>query len=177
MSRPCPSNLLAFATLPASPRPTPHHRRSDEIDRHVLRKYEVIQKLGKGAYGIVWRAMDKKTREVVALKKIFDAFQNSTDAQRTFREIMFLQVRRPTGLLCLLGLTQASLKPHTFKPLTLGPRLAPAEPPCSARVHRLLLGTSALRLCHARLPCASAPLHPCTSAVRLRRRWLATSTS
>ena len=64
----------------------------------MLRKYEVIQKLGKGAYGIVWRAMDKKTREVVALKKIFDAFQNSTDAQRTFREIMFLQVRRPSGL-------------------------------------------------------------------------------
>jgi mitogen-activated protein kinase 15 len=27
----------------------------------------------------------------VALKKIFDAFQNNTDAQRTFREIMFLQ--------------------------------------------------------------------------------------
>ncbi len=29
--------------------------------------------------------------EVVALKKCFDAFQNATDAQRTFREIMFLQ--------------------------------------------------------------------------------------
>jgi mitogen-activated protein kinase 15 len=76
------------------------------------------------AYGIVWRAVDKKTRETVALKKIFDAFQNATDAQvrwcsaaappgappplacrptprltlvpppraqRTFREIMFLQ--------------------------------------------------------------------------------------
>ena len=27
----------------------------------------------------------------VALKKIFDAFQNATDAQRTFREISFLQ--------------------------------------------------------------------------------------
>lgn len=37
--------------------------------------------------------MDKKTKETVALKKIFDAFQNDTDAQRTFREIMFLQVR------------------------------------------------------------------------------------
>lgn len=62
--------------------------------------------------------MDKKTGETVALKKIFDAFQNATDAQvcvvavlldvcrrshrpapltttaalqRTFREIMFLQ--------------------------------------------------------------------------------------
>jgi len=64
---------------------------SDEIDRHVLRKYEVVQKLGKGAYGIVWRAIDKRSRETVALKKIFDAFQNATDAQRTFREIMFLQ--------------------------------------------------------------------------------------
>ena len=64
---------------------------SEEIDRHVLRKYEISQKLGKGAYGIVWRAYDRKTKEVVALKKIFDAFQNATDAQRTFREIMFLQ--------------------------------------------------------------------------------------
>jgi len=64
---------------------------SEELDRHVLRKYEMVQKLGRGAYGIVWKAIDKKTREVVALKKCFDAFQNATDAQRTFREIMFLQ--------------------------------------------------------------------------------------
>lgn len=64
---------------------------SEEIDCHVLRKYEIVQKLGRGAYGIVWKAIDKKTREVVALKKCFDAFQNATDAQRTFREIMFLQ--------------------------------------------------------------------------------------
>ena len=64
---------------------------SEEIDRHVTRKYEVVQKLGKGAYGIVWRAQDKKTRETVALKKIFDTFQNATDAQRTYREIMFLE--------------------------------------------------------------------------------------
>lgn len=64
---------------------------NEEIDKHVFRKYEVQSKLGKGAYGIVWKAVDKKTRDVVALKKIFDAFQNATDAQRTFREIMFLQ--------------------------------------------------------------------------------------
>ena len=64
---------------------------SEHIDNHVTRKYEIQQRLGKGAYGIVWKATDKKTRDVVALKKIFDAFQNSTDAQRTFREIMFLQ--------------------------------------------------------------------------------------
>ncbi|NXQ40722.1 MK15 kinase, partial [Catharus fuscescens] len=43
------------------------------------------------AYGIVWKAVDRKTGETVAVKKIFDAFRNRTDAQRTFREIMFLQ--------------------------------------------------------------------------------------
>lgn len=42
----------------------------------------------------MWKAIDKKTKETVALKKIFDAFQNATDAQRTFREIMFLQELR-----------------------------------------------------------------------------------
>jgi mitogen-activated protein kinase 15 len=39
----------------------------------------------------VWKAIDKKTKDIVALKKNFDAFQNATDAQRTFREIIFLQ--------------------------------------------------------------------------------------
>jgi hypothetical protein len=33
------------------------------------------------AYGVVWRAIEKKSQQVVALKKIFDAFQNATDAQ------------------------------------------------------------------------------------------------
>ncbi len=113
---------------------------SEEIDKHVFRKYEVQSKLGKGvrshaippsppasswqlcgqadghcrallssrqrtgtasgcaaaliqyrawsqvqAYGIVWKAVDKKTRDVIALKKIFDAFQNATDAQARAR--------------------------------------------------------------------------------------------
>ncbi|KAK3089406.1 hypothetical protein FSP39_003376 [Pinctada imbricata] len=66
-----------------------HHRhsitsRAAKPDLHVRRKKE-------NAYGIVWKAVDRRTGEVVAVKKIFDAFRNQTDAQRTFREIMFLQ--------------------------------------------------------------------------------------
>ncbi|XP_057312245.1 extracellular signal-regulated kinase 2-like isoform X1 [Hydractinia symbiolongicarpus] len=64
---------------------------STDIDNHILQKYEVKKRLGKGAYGIVWKAIDRKTGDVVAVKKIFDAFRNQTDAQRTFREICFLQ--------------------------------------------------------------------------------------
>ncbi|GFE54220.1 cell-cycle-assocaited kinase ERK7 [Babesia ovis] len=67
---------------------------SDHIDEHILSKFHILQKLGKGAYGIVWKVANKETQEVVALKKIFDAFRNSTDAQRTYREIMFLQYLR-----------------------------------------------------------------------------------
>ncbi len=47
---------------------------TEELEAHVLRKYEILQKLGKGAYGIVWKAIDKRTKEIVALKKNFDAF-------------------------------------------------------------------------------------------------------
>jgi len=64
---------------------------SNDIDPHVTEKYEIKRRLGKGAYGIVWKAVDHETGDTVALKKIFDAFRNCTDAQRTFREIMFLQ--------------------------------------------------------------------------------------
>ncbi|XP_017771950.1 PREDICTED: putative serine/threonine-protein kinase C05D10.2 [Nicrophorus vespilloides] len=62
-----------------------------EIDEHISKRFDIHKRLGKGAYGIVWKAVDRKTKEVVAVKKIFDAFRNQTDAQRTFREIMFLQ--------------------------------------------------------------------------------------
>lgn len=80
---------------------------SEEIDRHVLKRYEVQQKLGKGAYGIVWKCLDKRSGETVALKKIFDAFQNSTDAQRTYREIMFLQHLSHDNIIPLLNVMKA----------------------------------------------------------------------
>ena len=60
----------------------------EEIDKLVRRRFDIICKLGKGAYGIVWQAREKRSGAKVALKKCFDAFQNATDAQRTFREIM-----------------------------------------------------------------------------------------
>jgi mitogen-activated protein kinase 15 len=68
---------------------------TEEIEAHVLKKYEILQKLGKfkislswgtyskisyllyigkGAYGIVWKAIDKRTKEICAVKKNFDAF-------------------------------------------------------------------------------------------------------
>ena len=58
---------------------------SEDVESHILKKYSLMKKLGSGAYGHVWKVTDKKTGHILALKKIFDAFQHSTDAQRTFR--------------------------------------------------------------------------------------------
>ena len=43
--------------------------------------------MGSGAYGHVWEVKEKKTGRNLALKKVFDAFRNSIDAQRTYREV------------------------------------------------------------------------------------------
>ena len=47
---------------------------SEEIENHVLERYEIQKKLGRGAYGIVWKAVDKRSKKTVALKKVFEAF-------------------------------------------------------------------------------------------------------
>ncbi|KAE8743961.1 hypothetical protein FOCC_FOCC009424, partial [Frankliniella occidentalis] len=82
---------------------------SSHVDDSITRKYDIKRRIGKGAYGIVWKAVDRSTNRLVAVKKIFDAFCNSTDAQRTFREIMFLQeFRNHSNIVKLLNIHRAS---------------------------------------------------------------------
>ncbi|KTG39105.1 hypothetical protein cypCar_00010050 [Cyprinus carpio] len=52
------------------------------------------------AYGIVWKAVDRKTGETVAVKKIFDAFRNRTDAQ--------VREKEPSEKLCSFRYNQTS---------------------------------------------------------------------
>ena len=62
----------------------------ESLDDIILAKYETIQKMGKGAYGICYKAKEKFSNKSICVKKIFDAFKNDTDAQRTFREVFIL---------------------------------------------------------------------------------------
>ncbi|KAL6260367.1 hypothetical protein P5V15_007897 [Pogonomyrmex californicus] len=79
-----------------------------EIDAHINKQYDIVRRLGKGAYGIVWKAIERKKKNTVAVKKIFDAFRNQTDAQRTFREIMFLlSFANHENIIKLIGLHKA----------------------------------------------------------------------
>ena len=63
----------------------------DKLEEHIKNRFTIQKKVGQGAYGVVFKAIDKKTKELVALKKLFGAFQDDTDSQRTFREVMLLQ--------------------------------------------------------------------------------------
>ena len=63
----------------------------DQVEDHIKRRFTFQKKIGQGAYGVVFKVIDKKTKEQVALKKLFGAFQDDVDSQRTFREVMLLQ--------------------------------------------------------------------------------------
>lgn len=71
--------------------PGKHHymlwRTVFEIDT----KYVPIKPIGKGAYGVVCSAKNNETGDRVAIKKITNAFENTTDARRTLREIRLLR--------------------------------------------------------------------------------------
>lgn len=67
-------------------------RLDEHVEKQLLRRLELCYRLGKGAYGMVWKVIEKRTRRVVVLKKCFDVLGRPEDAQRMYREIMFLQV-------------------------------------------------------------------------------------
>ena len=36
---------------------------SDHVEKHILRRLELCQRLGKGAYGVVWKAIEKRNKQ------------------------------------------------------------------------------------------------------------------
>ena len=55
-------------------------------------RYEIVETLGSGAYGIVISARDSLTGEMVAIKKIEKAFEHSTFTKRTLRELKIMRL-------------------------------------------------------------------------------------
>ena len=61
------------------------------VPLQISKRYILKKELGKGAYGTVYFAVDKRTGEEVAIKRINDVFRTKTDAKRTLREITILR--------------------------------------------------------------------------------------
>ncbi|KAL4424349.1 hypothetical protein ABPG75_001650 [Micractinium tetrahymenae] len=78
--------------------------------------YQLVKPIGKGAYGIVCAAIDTRTNQQVAIKKIGDIFGNPLDARRTLREIQILRhVRGHTNIITLLDLFPPSVGLQDFR--------------------------------------------------------------
>ena len=54
-------------------------------------RYQVHEELGRGAYAVVGRALDKETNTDVAIKTIFDPFSGVDRARKLIREIRLLK--------------------------------------------------------------------------------------
>jgi len=63
----------------------------DLVCEKLLRKYELIQKIGHSPWGVVWHATDKQTRVAIALKKLYGAMSEKKRAQMAYREVAILE--------------------------------------------------------------------------------------
>lgn len=64
-------------------------------------RYQLLQPVGRGAYGIVCSARDTLTGEQVAIKKIASVAENKTDCKRTLREMRLLRHFRHDNVIAL----------------------------------------------------------------------------
>eukprot|EP01126_Amoeba_proteus_P041450 TRINITY_DN4460_c0_g1_i4.p1 TRINITY_DN4460_c0_g1~~TRINITY_DN4460_c0_g1_i4.p1 ORF type:complete len:454 (-),score=122.63 TRINITY_DN4460_c0_g1_i4:53-1414(-) len=88
------------------------------LDIEPTQVYELLEKLGQGAFGTVWKAQDRETGEVVALKEVNVAAEGDLEDILTEIEHMsslqneyivnykrsFLMKRIPTGLTLWIGM-------------------------------------------------------------------------
>ena len=76
-------------------------------------KYQKIEKIGEGTYGVVYKAKDTKTSEIVALKKIRLQAEEEGIPSTAIREISLLKELQHKNIVRLLDVI------HTSKKLTL----------------------------------------------------------
>ena len=71
---------------------------TENCTRESIIIYSLLQEvIGKGSYGVVCSAVDSKTGEKVAIKKINNVFDHVSDATRILREIKLLRLLRHPG--------------------------------------------------------------------------------
>nr|CCC93891.1 putative protein kinase [Trypanosoma congolense IL3000] len=80
---------------------------SFSIDGRIEQRYKILCHIGSGAYGVVWCALDRVTKARVAIKKVYDAFGNRQDAQRTYREVMLLTTLQLDNIVPLLNVIRS----------------------------------------------------------------------
>lgn len=58
-----------------------------------MEKYETLEVVGEGSYGIVMKCRHKETKQTVAIKKFLETEEDPHVRKMAFREIRMLKVR------------------------------------------------------------------------------------
>lgn len=74
----------------------------NKTEWEVPEKYQFLQPIGSGAYGLVCSAVDTENNCKVAIKKLNRPFQTATHAKRTYRELRLLKHMHHENIIGLL---------------------------------------------------------------------------
>lgn len=69
----------------------------------IPERYTALRPIGSGAYGTVCSAIDQKTKEKVAIKKLYRPFQSLIHTKRAYRELRLLRHIQHENVICLLN--------------------------------------------------------------------------
>ncbi|KAL7062573.1 hypothetical protein AAHC03_01341 [Spirometra sp. Aus1] len=90
-------------------------RRSSTRNRHghlLFSRYEKLSKIGEGAYGVVFRCLDQKTGQMVAVKRFTATDDDPLVKKIAFREIKMLKRLKHPNLVNLLEVFRRKKKLH-----------------------------------------------------------------
>ena len=84
-----------------------HHGVSHKLEVlsgwHVGPRYELVKYIGEGSYGQVAKAIDVRSGEPVAIKRIDSVFDNATDCKHLLRELILLKKLNHASIVRLLN--------------------------------------------------------------------------
>jgi len=111
----------------------------------ITTRYENLQPVGMGAFGLVCSGHDKLTDTSVAIKKVMKPFSTPVLAKRTYRELKLLKHIRHENIICLSDIFISPLEDLYFVTELLGTDLHRLL--TAARWRSSLCSTSCTRSC------------------------------
>ncbi|KAG2785236.1 hypothetical protein Pcac1_g5567 [Phytophthora cactorum] len=84
------SSSSALSSRSSSSRGSPGFKVYGSVFK-VSSRYQFLNPLGKGSYGVVCAAKDRETGQCVAIKKVTPMAKRTTDAKHTLREVLLLE--------------------------------------------------------------------------------------
>jgi len=110
MSKAVPQSPSLYTTTRANSELIGSHSNSLFSDWEVGDRYQLTKILGKGSYGKVAEATDRKYNKKVAIKQMKRIFDEPTDAKRAYREIHILRHLKHNNVIELIDVISTTIK-------------------------------------------------------------------